>query len=87
MQLEGQARQGCLKRTPKGFKHGCLKSTTLSRYARMHKDSHTKPLHDATAQMAVDAVTATLMADEAQMQNSGHTQTLALRKARGIVRM
>ncbi len=21
----------------------------------MHKDSHTKPLHDATAQMAVDA--------------------------------
>ncbi len=24
-------------------------------YARMHKDSHTKPLHDATAQMAVDA--------------------------------
>jgi len=26
-----------------------------SRYARMHKDSHTKPLHDATAQMAVDA--------------------------------
>ena len=28
-----------------------------SRYARMHKDSHTKPLHDATAQMAVDAQT------------------------------
>ena len=26
-----------------------------SRYARMHKDSHTKPLHDATAQMAVNA--------------------------------
>ena len=26
-----------------------------SRYARMHKDSHTEPLHDATAQMAVDA--------------------------------
>ena len=28
-----------------------------SRYARMHKDSHTKPLHDATAQMAVGART------------------------------
>ncbi len=26
-----------------------------SRYARMHKDSHTEPLHDATAQMAVIA--------------------------------
>ena len=34
---------------------GCIKSVTQSRYARMHKDSHTKPLHDATAQMAVDA--------------------------------
>ena len=30
-------------------------AVTQSRYARMHKDSHTKPLHDATAQMAVDA--------------------------------
>ena len=26
-----------------------------SRYARMHKDSHTEPLHDATAQMADEA--------------------------------
>ena len=34
---------------------GCIKTATQSRYARMHKDSHTKPLHDATAQMAVDA--------------------------------
>ncbi len=50
----------------------------------MHKDSHTKPLHDATAQMAVDAQmqrhkwlslqdAATLMADEARTQN--HTST------------
>ena len=30
-------------------------AVTQSRYARMHKDSHTKPLHDATAQMAVHA--------------------------------
>ncbi len=30
-------------------------AVTQSRYARMHKDSHTKPLHDATAQMAVIA--------------------------------
>ena len=34
---------------------GCTKAVAQSRYARMHKDSHTKPLHDATAQMAVDA--------------------------------
>ena len=34
---------------------GCAMAVTQSRYARMHKDSHTKPLHDATAQMAVDA--------------------------------
>ena len=32
-------------------------AVTQSRYARMHKDSHTKPLHDATAQMAVNAWT------------------------------
>ncbi len=36
-------------------KQGCMQSATQSRYARMHKDSHTKPLHDATAQMAVIA--------------------------------
>ena len=46
---------GCPKLNAQSFKHGCLKSATQSRYARMHKDSHTKPLHDATAQMAVDA--------------------------------
>ena len=34
---------------------GSIKTATQSRYARMHKDSHTKPLHDATAQMAVIA--------------------------------
>ena len=34
---------------------GCITTATQSRYARMHKDSHTEPLHDATAQMAVDA--------------------------------
>ena len=36
---------------------GCIKTATQSRYARMHKDSHTEPLHDATAQMAVGART------------------------------
>ena len=46
---------GCPKLNAQSFKHGRLKSATQSRYARMHKDSHTKPLHDATAQMAVDA--------------------------------
>ena len=35
--------------------HGCTMAVAQSLYARMHKDSHTKPLHDATAQMAVDA--------------------------------
>ncbi len=34
---------------------GCTIAVAQSRYARMHNDSHTKPLHDATAQMAVDA--------------------------------
>ena len=38
-------------------KQGCLKSVAHSRYARTHNDSHTKPLHDATAQMAVNAQT------------------------------
>ena len=38
-------------------KQGRLQSVAHSRYARTHKDSHTKPLHDATAQMAVDAQT------------------------------
>ena len=38
-------------------KQGRLKSVAHSRYARKHKDSHTKPLHDATAQMAVNAQT------------------------------
>ena len=36
-------------------KQGRLQSVAHSRYARKHKDSHTKPLHDATAQMAVNA--------------------------------
>ena len=39
----------------KAVMQGCIKTATQSRYARMHKDSHTKPLHDATAQMAVIA--------------------------------
>ena len=38
-------------------KQGRLQSVAHSRYARKHKDSHTKPLHDATAQMAVNAQT------------------------------
>ena len=33
---------------------GRIKTATQSHYARTHKDSHTKPLHDATAQMADD---------------------------------
>jgi len=32
-----------------------LQSATQSHYARTHNDSSTKPLHDATAQMAVNA--------------------------------
>ena len=36
-------------------KQGCLQSATQSHYARTHNDSRTKPLHDATAQMAVNA--------------------------------
>ena len=36
-------------------KQGRLQSATQSHYARTHKDSQTKPLHDATAQMAVNA--------------------------------
>ena len=43
------------KMNAQSFKQGCLKSAAQSRYARMHKDSHTEPLHDATAQMAVNA--------------------------------
>ena len=39
------------------LKQGCFTAVAQSRYARTHKDSHTKPLHDATAQMAVNAWT------------------------------
>ena len=39
------------------LKQGCFTAVAQSRYARTHKDSHTKPLHDATAQMAVNART------------------------------
>ena len=60
-----------------------------SRYARMHKDSHTKPLHDATAQMTDEAVThrpqMTTIAMDAKPTK--HTQTLALRKVGRIVQM
>ena len=74
---------------PKGFKHGCLQVAAKSRYARMHKVSHTKPLHDATAQMTDEAVThrpqTTTIAMDAKPTK--HTQTLALRKVSGIVRM
>jgi len=31
-----------------------LQSAAQSHYARTHNDSHSKPLHDATAQMADD---------------------------------
>ena len=59
-----------------------------SRFARMHKVSHTKPLHDATAQMTDEAVThrpqTTTIAMDAKPTK--HTQALALRKAREIVR-
>ena len=56
----------------------------------MHKDSHTKPLHDATAQMAVDAQMQRhkwLSLQDAPTANDHdctdakpHTQTIALRK-------
>ena len=57
VRCNGSGKQGkdALSVCAQSFKHGCLKSATLSRYARMHKDRHTKPLHDATAQMAVAA--------------------------------
>ena len=69
------------------FKQGCLKSAALSCYARMHKDSHTEPLHDATAQMAVDAqmwqpkrltrhdAKPTEQARRARMHDSGRTES------------
>ncbi len=53
-QLAGKARMP-YKMNAQSFKQGCIKTATQSRYARMHKDSHTELLHDATAQMAVDA--------------------------------
>ena len=40
---------------PPQTKQGCLQSAAQSHYARTHNDSHTKPLHDAMAQMAVNA--------------------------------
>jgi len=43
------------KMNAQSFKQGCTMAVAQSRYARMHKDSHTEPLHDATAQMAVIA--------------------------------
>ena len=39
------------------LKQGCFTAVAQSRYAWTHKDSHTKPLHRATAQMAVNART------------------------------
>ena len=42
-QLAGKARMP-YKMNAQSFKQGCIKTATLSRYARMHKDSHTKPL-------------------------------------------
>ena len=67
---------------------GRIKTATQSRYARMHKDSHTKPLHDATAQMAVYAqmwqpkrltrhdAKPTEQARRAWMHDSGRTKSL-----------
>ena len=50
-------------------------SAESSRYACTHKDSRTKPLHDATAQMAVDAQMQRLdSADFAEMQNQQSKQ-------------
>ena len=39
----GRGEQGkdALACVPKGFKHGCLQVVAKSRYARMHKVSHT----------------------------------------------
>jgi hypothetical protein len=42
-QLAGKARMP-YKMNAQSFKHGCLKAAALSCYARMHNDSHTKPL-------------------------------------------
>ena len=83
-----RVRHGCTIVLAQSFKQGCLKSAALSRYARMHKDSHTKPLHDATALMAVDAqmwqpkrltrhdAKPTEQARRARMHDSGRTESL-----------
>jgi hypothetical protein len=74
-------------RSHKVVMQGCIKTATQSRYARMHKDSHTEPLHDATAQMAVDAqmwqpkrltrhdAKPTEQARRARMHDSGRTKS------------
>ena len=49
-----QSKDAC-SQPHKATMQGRIMTATQSRYARMHKDSHTKPLHDATAQMAVNA--------------------------------
>ncbi len=52
------------KMNAQSFKQGCTMAVEQSRYARMHNDGHTKPLHDATAQTA----------DFAEMQNQQSKQ-------------
>ena len=44
-------------RAPRAPSTDACQRSKLSCYARMHKVSHTKPLHDATAQMADEART------------------------------
>ena len=52
------------------FKQGCIKTATQSRYARMHKDSHTKPLHRCNGTNGCRCTdVATQTADEAVMRN------------------
>ena len=48
-------KQGRLCQLNQAVMHRRIKTAAQSHYARTHKDSHTKPLHDATAQMAVNA--------------------------------
>ena len=99
MQREGQERQGCLKRVcPRALStdaykwsqkvglQGCIKSVTLNRCTmQRHK---WLSLQDAATLMADEAVThrpqTTTIAMDAKPTK--HTQALALRKARGIVR-
>ena len=71
VRCNGSGKQGkdALSVCAQSFKHGCLKSATLSRYARMHKDSHLCRCMMQRRKWLSLQDAATLMADEARMRN------------------